>query len=136
MEKEVIEKMMREACESYIQDYDFRYLVKEVVKEKMEKRVESYVNERIDEEIKKVLDEPVHIDNGWGDRRDYDSFEDLFKQTFNKKLSNDWKMNETIKRTIEDRVDELVKKKSKELAGKIQDLILSEIIKDEEKKDV
>ena len=45
-------------------------------------------------------------------------------------------MNETIKRTIEDRVDELVKKKSKELAGKIQDLILSEIIKDEEKKDV
>ena len=26
MEKEVIEKMMREACESYIQDYDFRYL--------------------------------------------------------------------------------------------------------------
>lgn len=46
-------KMMREACESYIQDYDFRYLVKEVVREKIEGRVKTYVDERIDEEIKK-----------------------------------------------------------------------------------
>lgn len=132
MEKDVIEKMMREACESYIQDYDFRYLVKEVVREKIEGRVKTYVDERIDEEIKKVLDEPVHIDNGWGDRKDYDSFEDLFKQTFNKKLEDNWKMTSTIKQTIENRVDELVKKKTKELTSKIQDLVLSEVIKDEE----
>ena len=27
MEKEVFEKMMREACESYLEDYDFSYFV-------------------------------------------------------------------------------------------------------------
>ena len=130
MEKEVFEKMMREACESYLEGFDFSYLVREVVRDKMDGRVETYVKERIDEEIKKVLDEPIHIDNGWGDRKDYDSFEDLFKQTFKERLNRDWEMKSTIKRTIEDRVDNLVKKKTKELTEKIQDLVLSEVIKD------
>lgn len=132
MEKEVFEKMMEKACQDYIEDYDFSYLVRDIISSKMTDKVDKYIEERINEEINKVLETPVHTNDGWGHKEDYNSFEELFIKKFAEKMDGDWEMQSTIRRTVEDRISELMKKKTKEVTTKIQDMLLKEIVKEEE----
>lgn len=51
---------------------------------------------------------------------------------FAEKMERDWEMQNTIRRTVENRISELIKNKTKEVTTKIQDMLLKEIIKEEE----
>ena len=128
---ELIEKIIRENIESRLADFDYSVVisdfVRKIARDKIESIVNIKINEIIDNEIKNVLAGEIDTDNGWGDRKHYNSFEDLFKLTFNEKLNSTWEIKRVIEKTIQDNVDKLIKNKAKELTTKIQDLVLVEL---------
>lgn len=128
---ELIEKIIRENIESRLVDFDYSTVisdfVSEIARDKINSIVNIKINEIIDNEIKNILAGEIDTDNGWGDRKHYNSFEDLFKLTFNEKLNSTWEIKRVIEKTIQDHVDKLIKNKTKELTTKIQDLVLVEL---------
>ena len=131
VDNDTLEKLIKESIESKLDEIDFTYEFHNVIRQKLEEKAEEYVNKRLKEEIEKVMKEPVHTNDGWGHRSDYESFEDLFKQTFSERMNRDWDIRRTIERTVEEKTDQLLKNKTKAVTEKIQDMILAEIIKDE-----
>lgn len=132
VDNDTLEKLIKESIESKLDEIDFTYEFDNVIRKKLEEKAEEYVDKRLKDEIEKVMKEPVHTNDGWGHRSDYESFEDLFKQTFCERMSKDWDIRRTIEKTVEEKTDLLLKKKTKAVTEKIQDMILSEIIKEEE----
>ena len=128
---ELIEKIIRENIESRLADFDYNVVISDFVREIARGEIKSIVNikinEIIDNEIKNVLTGEIDIDNGWGNRKHYNSFEELFKLTFNEKLNSTYEIKRVIEKTIQDHVDKLIKNKTKELTTKIQDLVLVEL---------
>ncbi len=132
IDNDVLEKLIKECIGNKLDEIDFTYEFKNVIREKLEKKAEEYIDKKIKEEIERVMEEPVHTDDGWGNKRDYETFEDLFKQTFSERMSRDWEIRRIIERTVEEKTDSLLKNKTKAVTEKLQDIILSEIIKDRE----
>lgn len=135
MMKEVMRDLLKDSVEEYLERVNFDKIAKEVVGELLQDKIRRYfeskgnevINAMIVNEIKETLNKPVHIDNGWGDKKDYNSFEDMFKQMFAKQLNSNWQMTSLIEKTIKNEIDNLVKARSKELNSKITDLILNEM---------
>lgn len=135
MMKEVMRDLLKDSVEEYLERVDFNKIAKEVIRDLLKDKIYSYfdsksdnvVNAMIVNEIKETLNKPVHIDNGWGRKEDYSSFEDMFKQIFAKQLNSTYQITSIIEKTIRNEIDNIVKTKSKELNGKITDLILNEM---------
>ena len=115
IDNNTLEKLIKQSIENRLDEIDFTSEFKNVIREKLEKKAEEYVDKRIKEEIEKVMKESVHTNDGWGRRRDYDTFEDLFKQTFSEKMSKNWEITRTIEKTVEERINNLLKNKTKEV---------------------
>ena len=54
----------------------------------------------------------------------------MFKQKLNENLNTDWEMKRQIEQVVRERLDELFKKKTKEMTEKIQDMVLTEMLKE------
>lgn len=132
IDKDLIEKIVRENIENQLEDFDFTYLFRDELRPLLQNKANKIIDEKLKEEIENVLNKEIDTDNGWGKRKHWDSFEDMFKSKFNEKMNSDWDMKRTIEKTVENRIDELLKKKTKEITIKIQDMVLNELIESEE----
>lgn len=132
-QQDFIKNLLDEHISEYIESYAFEEDVKEVIHKKVESKlsskINSYIENKIDEAIDQVLKGEINTDDGWGKREHFNSFEDMFKQRFNKKLNEDWEIRNIISKTVKERLDELFKKKAKEVSTKIQDMVLEEMLK-------
>ena len=109
--KSLVEDEIRNAVDSSI-----RTETKNVVRSKLDKIV--------DEEINLLLDEPVETNDGWGKIEKFDSFKNLFKTTFLKKLNENWEMKRSIERIVSERTNQLIKESQAEISKKIADELL------------
>ena len=134
MNNELLENIIRESVENYIDEYTVDRLAKKVILDKIEEKLglftNDYIQKKIDESIDGVLKGEINTDDGWGKKEHYDSFEDMFKQRFNKHLNDTWEIKRVIKDTVEERLNDLFKKKAKEVTSKIQDMVLEEMLKE------
>lgn len=133
---ELVEKIIKEAIGDYLNERTIKAVLKEVVKDFVRKEFVSYfsaesnkyVNNLIEEEIKNILSQEVNTDDGWGRTSHYDSFKDLFKAEFRKKLDSTWEMKNIIERAVKDEMKKLFEEKAKEITPKIHNMVLDEIL--------
>lgn len=137
IEKELLEKIVRENIENQLKDYDFSNQIgeifRDILRDKLELKVNKFINEKLKVEIQNILNGEIDTDDGWGKREHWDSFEAMFKSKFYEKLNNTWRMKEVIGKIVEERLDKLFKEKTKEMTEKIQDMVLDEMLKEENK---
>lgn len=131
IDKELIEKIVRENIENKLEDYDFSYLFRDVIRGKLTQKADNIIDDMLKEEIQNVLNNEINTDDGWGRREHWDNFEALFKTKFNEKMNKDWEMRQIIETTIKNRLNELFKSKTKEITEKIQGMVFDELIKEE-----
>ena len=133
MDKDFFEKMVRESIDNYVENCTFEYQFRDVIREKLSSKADKLITEKLESEIQNVLNGEINTDDGWGKRKHWDSFEDLFKDKFKEKMDKDWDMRRTIEKTIEERIDQLFKARTKEITEKIQNMVLDEMIKEDNK---
>lgn len=130
---ELLEKLIEEKVEDYVQERLIKQKVEEVIEKLIAKEVVDYwkaissTNNYFKEKINEIMNEPITTDNGWGDRKTYSNFEELFKKTLKSKVDNSYEISNTVKRCVEDRINELIKTQSKELMAKVQEQIVLEL---------
>ena len=94
----------------------------EVIKEakrSIHKAVRDEVDSVIAREVEIMLSGPVHTDDGWGNKQDYDTFEALFKEVFRKKLNESHEMRRTLSRVIEEKVTNAMTKEYTSVTEKL-----------------
>ena len=92
--------------------------IKDVFKQTVAPKCKEVAGARIEAEIEKCLDGEVHTDDGWGKRKQYSSFEDLFKATLKERLDGTWEMKQTITRLVEKRCASLIKQEYDKVCDK------------------
>lgn len=134
MNNEMLENIIRESVDNYINEYSVDRAIENVVKDKIKDKLDTFSNEyikkKINESIDYVLKGEIDTDDGWGKRKHYDSFEDMFKARFNEKLNTDWEMRRIIETTVKERLDTLFKSKTKEVTQKVQEIVLAEMLRE------
>lgn len=123
-----IEKLVQER----IEDMDMTGLARDEIRDhirrntvvQIQKIIEEEVRAIIKEEIAKVMAGEVKTDDGWGKKETYPSFEDLFKQVFQKKMNDSWDAKREIERQVAAKVDALVKGEMNAVVSKIVDALI------------
>lgn len=114
-----IENLIKEKVEELNIENLVRLEIKKIIYEDVQKEIKVKLSEQINDLIKKeieaILKSKVETDDGWGDKKTYDSFEDLFKMHFKKALDNTYDMKRNIERHIKDETEKLVKLKTQEI---------------------
>lgn len=132
---ELIEKLVKENIEKEISECEIKEMARDTIRELIVSNLKQITKEKVDmiieDEIKRVLSGSIDTDNGWGDKKHFDSFEDFFKIEFSKKMENTWEMQRIIQKTVENKLNELFKKKTKEVTTTIQSMVLKEMLKEE-----
>lgn len=95
--------------------------ITKIAEQKMKTAVNEVANSIITEEITKVLDGPVSTDDGWGRREKYDSFDDLVRVTFKKKLDDSYAVKTNIQKWVKERINTLFNNEQSAILKKITD---------------
>lgn len=110
-----------------IEEMDLREMVKDVITGMIAKVVRDEIFPQTKERIGKIINaeveaymtRPVQTNDGWGERKDYASFEDLFKGEFAKRMKDSWQIQKQVESWCNNRVNELFRSKQKEIGDKI-----------------
>lgn len=105
-------------------------LISEQVKKSIKPILDTQLDAIIQREIESSFTTEVKTDDGWGKKVTYASFEDLFKQEFQKKLEDSYKIKNIIQRLVHDRVTSLVNQDYAKVVETIVDtLTASKLVK-------
>jgi len=107
-----LSKMVRDEIRSMIHP-----MVTGEIFDQARKKVDQIVAQEIDTQMRKG----VKTDDGWGNRKEYKSFEDLFRATFRERMDKSWDVQREIKRWTEEKVDQMVKSNKDALIRKLLD---------------
>ena len=127
---QIEEYIMRE-----IREIDITQIVREEVRKQISgdiareiaKSVRSGIDQIINTEIEIVLSKGVETDDGWGKKVQYKSFEDLFKEEFQKKLNSNYEMKKMLEKAVQDHVAMLFRQSYDEVSKKVVDGLLKKI---------
>ena len=129
---ETIKTLLKEL----ISEDEILYAVRTVVSERIDcylydetrRLVNEAIRDRSDDYIKaavqKVIDGMVRVDDGWGSRADYGSFEDLVRARIGKNLNDGW----NVERKVRDAVDNKIKKLCEEVRKEHVDNMAEQVI--------
>jgi hypothetical protein len=123
---------LSETIEDAIEQIDVEGIVKEYVRE----RVAVVVSESIKKEIQNttqllieriiiseaetILTGEIKTDDGWGHKREWPSFRDMFKQRFAEKLNGSFEIKKIIESSVQKKMDVLFR----EEAGRISQALI------------
>lgn len=105
-----LEDMVRDAV---------RNQVKSDICATIKRLTEQEVSEIIKKEVDITLNKPVKTDDGWGKKKDWDSFEQLFKSVFAERLDNSWDMKSLLEKKVKEKVEALIEQNKKEAIDKV-----------------
>jgi DNA-binding FrmR family transcriptional regulator len=98
---EILEKEIRDKLECKY-DYEIKKVAQKIIKEKANSFIEDYVKE--------CLKKGVRIDNGWGSKETYTTFEDFVRENIKKEFDSKWEVQRTIEKYTSERVKTVCKK--------------------------
>jgi hypothetical protein len=118
---------IEEMVKREIEEMDIPSIVKSIVNKLISDDVRKEINKIVQEsckrmvnaEIMKQLDGEVETDNGWGDRKKFNSFEDMFRAEFKKRLDGQYEIKRVIESAVKEKVSDLFKEKQKEAIDKV-----------------
>lgn len=127
IEKDLIEKIIRENIEVQLADYYFGDIIKDIVREKISKQVEDKIAEIFEKEVETIFNEPIYYNDGWAHTKQYDNFEQLFKETLNKKLESKQEIHRYVISELNRKFDKLIEEKMNYITKKFSETIMKEL---------
>ena len=126
--KRELENMdLREIVENEVRRVVSNGIGKEIVS-----KVSLLADQMIAEECRKELDGEVETDDGWGHRKTYSSFEELFRETFKNRMNSSYDVKREIEKLVKERVESLIKQDYNKVLEKIVDeLSKSKLVKND-----
>ena len=127
-----IESLVRERVEEMdlgrmVRD-EIRAIVGKEVREHIAAAVKEQVNAIIGDAIAEIMAGPTTTDDGWGNRKEFPAFEDLFKKAFLEKMNQTWDIKRTIEQKVNERVSSLINQRYMEVITKIVDGISGTVV--------
>lgn len=124
-----IDSQLRQIDISEIVKNEVRSQISSDIKRELKKAVEKKVDSIIDTEIEIALEEPVTTDDGWGSRKSYPHFSDLFKKVFKEKMASQWDIKRSIEKMVKEKVDEIYKNEHKTFMNRFEEFLNKEFEK-------
>lgn len=116
--KELIGNKVSEVIENEI-----TYEVRQVIENKIKAITEEKVREVLNKEIDSILKGEIIINDGWGSRKRYDSFEDMFKKEVKEQLNN-YNFERTIEGQIRKKIENIFKNELNGVSELIENTLL------------
>lgn len=124
--EEIVKNKVEELdVEEMVREYVYE-IVKNTIQESIKKQTKDYVELVIVNEFNEQMAKPLKTDDGWGKKESYDSFEDLFKTEFKKKLSDSWDIKNKINEIVKIKVSELYEKNKANVINNIANSLVEE----------
>lgn len=118
-----IEDLIKQEIEEQVSEY-----VQKIINSGLRKIIEDQATGLAEKEVEKrlasILETPVEINDGWGLRKDYKNFDELFKQQLKSQLSSDYNLQKRLEGTIKDKLDVLLRGAKNELIEKLASQIV------------
>lgn len=128
--QELVTDEMIENAVSYKVSERFEYIVDKKIKEKVDEFVGNKADEFIKAEIEKVMANQVRIDDGWGNTKNYGSFDDYVRDKISKELRDGWNIGSKVRAAVDAKLKKYVEKAIKEKNEDRVDFVLQELAKD------
>jgi len=114
MEKVIAEKVMA------VMENDWYGTVKNRIREKVEHAVKSELAERFNDMVVDIVNEfmegtPVEVNDGWGNRRRYESYTDFFAAELQKQVGNSYDIKREVERSVKAKTEEIWKSYKREI---------------------
>lgn len=117
--EDIVKEKLNEIDLSDIVAQEVRTIISEPLRREIAKYTAERIKALIDVEIEIALTKPVKTDDGWGKKKEYANFEELYKQAFAEKINGAYEVKSTIEKTVKARVDELFKTNAQVVINKI-----------------
>lgn len=126
-----IESLVETQVKRELEEMDLRGIVESEVRSAISKgigkeivsNVAAAAKDMMAEEVRKAIDGEITTDDGWGHRKTYASFEELFKQTFKSQMDAKYEVKREIERLVKERVESLIRQDYNRVLEKITDEI-------------
>lgn len=88
----------------------FTYRIDEAIKNEAESIARQYCDKKIEEVLADLFGKSVNLDDGFGGRRGYKTFEEYVRDYVGQECRKQWNMERNVKRMVESRIEEVCKK--------------------------
>lgn len=124
-----LEQLVKERIEEMDLDRLVKGVITGLISDEVRRSISAMVREKVDgiiaDEIKLELKKGVRIDDGYGGKVRYDSFEDMFRKTFAEKMKNTWDIQRKAEEVIKGYCSRLFKDHGDAFATKLATDILN-----------
>ncbi len=86
------------------------YNVERAIREEAESVARKYCDKKIEEVLTDLFGKSVNLDDGFGGRRGYKTFEEYVRDYVGQECRKQWNMERNVKRMVESRIEEVCKK--------------------------
>ena len=126
---------IKEFVKAKVDEIDIREIVEKEVREIIEKDAREKIRATIEVEASRIIAEeltkqflkPVIVDDGWGSsKKTYETFEDFFRATLEKRMKDSWEIQKKIDHGVRERVDAMIASEKDRITEKIATEILGE----------
>ena len=107
-----LEEIVRQEIRNMI-SADTRAAIRDIVNKKIETMIV--------DEFETVISGKVETDDGFGDRQEFESFEELFKKTFRERLNKTYEVKRLLDNLMKDRIDRFLNDNRKDVVKKFVD---------------
>lgn len=88
----------------------FSFNIEAEIRNAAEQFVENKASGYIEEEVKTALNNNVRLDDGWGNCKEYGTFEEFVRKKIHEEINKTWKLEEKIRKVTLDKLGKYVKK--------------------------
>lgn len=113
----------------------FTYHVKCGIEEQVEKEIRSRSDGYIKEVVDRVIDGMVRVDDGWGNVKEYGSFDDLVRARIAKQLGSSWSVEEKVREAVDAKIKKLCEQVRKEHVDNMAEQVMERLASQEARDD-
>lgn len=119
-----------------VEQMDLTDIARDVIKDEIRRQIPNVAKEMVSVEIKGIicaeierfLNGPIEVNDGWGSKASWDSFELMFHQEFKKQMDQKYEVQKEIQKQVAARVKSLMDQKYQEVIQKIVDSISGTVL--------
>lgn len=131
--EEMVEAIVERKVEESIDGSSVSFMIRDKVNETVDNIVRDQISGALEEKFKAIveseagalLDKEVIVDDGWGNRKRYDSYADFFVAELKESFSY-YKIERTIKEVVKKKVDESIKDRANSIINRVCEEIIAE----------
>ena len=105
----ITEEQIDDAIRSIVAER-MNYKVERAIENEAERIAREYCDEKIESVLADIYGRTVNLDDGFGSRRGYKTFEEYVRDYVGQECRKQWNMERNVKRMVESRIEEVCKK--------------------------